>query len=55
MDLGCGVEILKQRVSESVNLARAVRISGDGGQEERHLAKEKKKGTGLGSTRLAER
>ena len=31
---------------KSVNLAWAVRISGDGGQEGRHLAKKKKKGYG---------
>ena len=32
---------LKSERSESVNLARAVQISGDGGQERRHLAKQK--------------
>ena len=31
---------------QSVNLARAVRISGDGGQEGRHLAKKTKKVSG---------
>ena len=39
-------EIRKQKVRKSVNLARAVRISGDGDQEGRHLAK--KRGAGLG-------
>jgi len=41
--LSAQAEIRNQKVRKSVNLARAVRISGDGGQEGRHLAKKKKK------------
>ena len=37
-------EIRNQKVRKSVNLVRAVRISGDGGQEGRHLAPPKKIG-----------
>ena len=47
-DLGCGqsmyvqAEIRTKKMRKSLNLAWAVRISGDGGQEGRHLAKKKR-------------
>ena len=44
--LSVQAEIRKQKIRKSVNLARAVRISGDGGQEGRHLAKRKEGGVG---------
>ena len=40
---GISAEIRNTHAWKSVNLARAVRISGDGGQEGMHLAKKKEK------------